>query len=56
MKDSRNLKRVGDTQLRIRMLHQGKVDIVAFLAKLPRTTHDSTSLIIDVPIFSVSFP
>lgn len=52
LKDSRNLKRIDDTQRRHRLLHQGKVDIVAFINKLPKTTHDPTSLTVDVPVAS----
>ena len=55
LKDSRNLKRVEDAQRRMRLLHQGKVDIVAFLTRLPKTTHDPASLIVDVPIASVLY-
>lgn len=53
LKDSRNLKRVDDPQRRVRLLHQGKVDVVSFLSKLPNTLHDPASLIVDVPVFSV---
>ena len=53
MKDSRNLKRVDDVQRRFRLLQQGKVDIVSFLSKLPKTLHDPISLVVDVPVTSV---
>ncbi len=53
MKDSRNLKRVDDVQRRFRLLQQGKVDIVSFLSKLPKTLHDPSSLVVDVPVTSV---
>ena len=53
LKDSRNLKRIDDTQRRHRLLHQGKVDVVAFLNRLPKTTHDPASLVVDVPVVSV---
>ncbi|KAI9557098.1 hypothetical protein GHT06_016896 [Daphnia sinensis] len=52
MKDSRNLKRVDDVNRRYRLLQQGKVDIVSFLSKLPKTLHDPTSLVVDVPVSS----
>lgn len=52
LKDSRNLKRIDDTQRRHRLLHQGKVDVVAFLNRLPKTTHDPASLVVDVPVVS----
>lgn len=53
MKDSRNLRRVDDVQRRFRLLQQGKVDIVSFLSKLPKTLHDPNSLVVDVPVASV---
>ncbi len=53
MKDSRNLKRIDDPQRRFRLLQQGKVDIVSFLSKLPKTLHDPSSLVVDVPVTSV---
>ncbi|EFX66035.1 hypothetical protein DAPPUDRAFT_332592 [Daphnia pulex] len=52
MKDSRNLKRIDDPQRRFRLLQQGKVDIVSFLSKLPKTLHDPSSLVVDVPVTS----
>lgn len=52
MKDSRNLKRVDDVNRRYRLLQQGKVDIVSFLSKLPKTLHDPSSLVVDVPVSS----
>jgi len=52
MKESRNLKRIDDTQRRNRLLHQGKVDIVAFINRLPKTKHDPNSLVVDVPVAS----
>lgn len=53
MKESRNLKRVDDPQRRFRLLQQGKVDIVSFISKLPKTSHDPSSLVVDVPVTSV---
>lgn len=53
LKDSRNLKRIDDVQRRFRLLQQGKVDIVSFLSKLPKTMHDPNSLVVDVPVTSV---
>ena len=52
LKESRNLKRIDDAQRRNRLLHQGKVDIVAFINRLPKTAHDLTSLVVDVPVAS----
>ena len=53
-KDSRNLKRVDDIHRRSRLLQKGKIDIVSFLTKLPKTLHDPRSLVVDVPVASVS--
>lgn len=54
MKDSRNLRRIDDVNRRFRLLQQGKVDIVSFLCKLPKTNHDPSSLVVDVPLTSVN--
>lgn len=53
MKDSRNLKRVDDVQRRYRLLQLGRVDVVSFLSRLPKTFHDPRSLLVDVPVASV---
>ena len=53
MKDSRNLKRLDDVNRRSRLLQQGKIDIISFLTKLPKTLHDPRSLVVDVPVASV---
>jgi len=52
IKDSRNLKRLDDINRRSRLLQQGKIDIVSFLTKLPKTLHDPRSLVVDVPVAS----
>lgn len=52
MKDSRNLKRLDDVNRRSRLLQQGKIDIISFLTKLPKTLHDPRSLVVDVPVAS----
>ncbi len=54
MKDNRNLKRIDDIQRRFRLLQLGKVDVVSFLSKLPKTLHCPRSLLVDVPVASVS--
>lgn len=50
LQDSRNLKKQTDKQKRFKLLHQGKLDIVSFLSKFPKTTHDPNSYLIDMPV------
>ena len=53
VKENRNLKHVDDSQRRFRLLQLGKLDVVSFLTKLPKTSHDPRSLVVDVPVASV---
>lgn len=53
LRHSRNLKRIDEPRRRFQLLHQGKADVIAFLSKLPATSHEWTSLVVDVPICSV---
>jgi len=53
--DSRNLTRVAEKNKRFKLLHQGKLDIVAFLTKLPKTTHDPNSYLVDMPVAVENF-
>ena len=48
--DSRNLLRNPDKVRKYKLLHQGKLEILALLEKLPKTTHDSSSIVIDMPV------
>jgi len=48
--DSRNLVRQMDKFRRTRLVHEGKVDIVNFLNRMPKTTHDLNSFVIDMPL------
>jgi len=41
-------------QLRHRLLHRGRENIIDFLEKLPKTKHDLGSFIVDVPLATVS--
>lgn len=51
-KDSRNLIYVSGLEKQFKMLHSGNLNIVAFLNKMPKTEHDSTSLKLDSCFFS----
>jgi nuclear RNA export factor len=48
--ESRNLIRTTEKHKRLKLLHTGKLDVVAFLSKLPKTTHDVNSFVIDMPV------
>ncbi|XP_029344670.1 nuclear RNA export factor 1-like [Acyrthosiphon pisum] len=49
--ESRNfLKSKQKNQLRLRLLHRGRENIIDFLEKLPKTKHDIGSFIVDVPL------
>jgi len=52
--ESRNLKRVEYEKKRHDLLRRGKLAIVAFLAKLPKTEHDITTFTLDVPFCSAN--
>jgi len=51
--ESRNLKRVYEKK-RHDLLRSGKLQIVAFLSKLPKTEHDLSTFTLDVPFTSPS--
>jgi len=51
--ESRNLKRVYEKK-RHDLLRSGKLQIVAFLSKLPKTEHDFSTFTLDVPFTSPS--
>uniref|UniRef100_A0A8C7N0N0 Nuclear RNA export factor 1 n=1 Tax=Oncorhynchus kisutch TaxID=8019 RepID=A0A8C7N0N0_ONCKI len=53
-KDSRNLKKLKDPTTRFRLLKHTRLNVVAFLSELPKTQHDTASLIVDVNTFTVS--
>lgn len=53
--DSRNLRRVMDTQRRRKLLKQGRLSVVSTLAKLPRTKHDPSTMTVDVLLTTVNF-
>jgi nuclear RNA export factor len=55
LSDSRNLLRNPDKIRKYKLLHQGKLDIMTFLQKLPKTTHDPASIVIDMPVAVESF-
>uniref|UniRef100_A0A674BU44 Nuclear RNA export factor 1 n=1 Tax=Salmo trutta TaxID=8032 RepID=A0A674BU44_SALTR len=52
-KDSRNLKKLKDPTTRFRLLKHTRLNVVAFLSELPKTQHDTASLIVDVNTFTV---
>jgi len=52
--ESRNLKRVDYEKKRHDLLRRGKLQVVAFLSKLPKTEHDLSSFTLDVPFTSPS--
>jgi len=52
--DSRNLHRQVDKHRKYKLLHQGKEDIITFLQRLPKTTHDVAAFVIDMPVAVVS--
>jgi len=53
--DSRNLHRQNDKHRKYKLLHQGKQGIIEFLQKLPKTTHDVASFVIDMPVAVENF-
>ncbi|CAL8107162.1 unnamed protein product [Orchesella dallaii] len=53
--DSRNLHRTPDKHRKYKLLHQGKQDIIEFLQRLPKTTHDVASFVIDMPVAVENF-
>ena len=53
--NSRNLLKVKDRGLRIKLLHQGGVSVVAALNEMPRTKHIASSLVVDVPFYDNNF-
>ncbi|CAH1792138.1 unnamed protein product [Owenia fusiformis] len=54
IQDSRNLQKVYNSDKRMRLLKQGKLNVVAFLTNLPKTKHDMNSLVVDVNHISAS--
>jgi len=52
--ESRNLKRVEYEKKRHDLLRKGKLQIVAFLSKLPKTEHDMNTFTLDLPFTSES--
>uniref|UniRef100_A0A8C7UJJ1 Nuclear RNA export factor 1b n=1 Tax=Oncorhynchus mykiss TaxID=8022 RepID=A0A8C7UJJ1_ONCMY len=51
-KDSRNLKKLKDPTTRFRLLKHTRLNVVAFLSELPKTQHDTASLIVDNTLLS----
>uniref|UniRef100_A0A2K6SKR8 Uncharacterized protein n=1 Tax=Saimiri boliviensis boliviensis TaxID=39432 RepID=A0A2K6SKR8_SAIBB len=54
LKDSRNIKNIKDSRLRVQLLKHTKHEIVDFLSALPRTQHDLNSYVVDLCIQTVS--
>lgn len=52
--ESRNLKRVDYEKKRHELLRRGRLSVVAFLSKLPKTEHDMNTFTLDVPFTSES--
>lgn len=52
--ESRNLKRVEYEKKRHDLLRRGRLSVVAFLSKLPKTEHDMNTFTLDVPFTSES--
>jgi nuclear RNA export factor len=52
--ESRNLRRVDYEKKRHDLLRRGKLQIVAFLSKLPKTEHDTSTFTIDMPFASAT--
>lgn len=52
--ESRNLLKVNYEKRRHDLLRQGKLQVVAFLSKLPKTEHDMNTFTLDVPFSSES--
>lgn len=50
--ESRNLKRVDYEKKRHDLLRKGRLGVVAFLSKLPKTEHDMNTFTLDVPFTS----
>ncbi|XP_072031661.1 nuclear RNA export factor 1-like [Amphiura filiformis] len=48
IRDSRNLLRIDDGNLRVKLLKQGKLATVAFLNEMPQMQHDTSSFQVDV--------
>ncbi|KAK7867453.1 hypothetical protein R5R35_009764 [Gryllus longicercus] len=52
MPDNRNLMRVRDANRRMKLLINGKENIISKLKELPLTKHDLASFTVDLPIFN----
>ncbi|XP_013136321.1 PREDICTED: nuclear RNA export factor 1 [Papilio polytes] len=52
MPNSRNILRITDRESRRRYLRTGKLQVVAFLSDLPKTTHDLMGFAVDVLIYT----
>nr|XP_033810741.1 nuclear RNA export factor 1 [Geotrypetes seraphini] len=47
-KDSRNVKRLKDPAMRLKLLKHTRLNVVAFLNELPKTLHDTNSFVVDI--------
>ncbi|XP_053304508.1 nuclear RNA export factor 1 [Spea bombifrons] len=47
-KDSRNIKKLKDLSVRIKLLKHKRLNVVGFLNELPRTQHDLNSFVVDI--------
>ncbi|XP_043826580.1 nuclear RNA export factor 1 [Dromiciops gliroides] len=47
-KDSRNVKKLKDPNLRFRLLKHTRLNVVAFLNELPKTQHDVNAFVVDI--------
>ncbi|KAJ8940254.1 hypothetical protein NQ314_010776 [Rhamnusium bicolor] len=50
--DNRNLKRVLDTERRVKLLKQGQLAVVSYLQEMPLTKHDIHSFTVDLTLFT----
>lgn len=55
IKDSRNLTKIKDTSHEVKLLKQGKLNIVATLCNLPKTIHEPESFQVDIPLCGPNF-
>ncbi|XP_044729790.1 nuclear RNA export factor 1-like [Chrysoperla carnea] len=53
--DNRNLLRVQNPERRNKLLKQGQLSIVSFLAEMPKTQHDMNSFKVDLSFFTPQF-
>ncbi|KAM8940564.1 nuclear RNA export factor 1 [Pelodytes ibericus] len=51
-KDSRNVKKIKDPNVRYKLIKHKRLSVVGFLNELPRTQHDLNSFVVDINAYS----